>query len=254
MAIKKAVIPMAGMGTRMRPITHVVPKEFLPILTKPLFHYIVDEVIAAGCEELVCVVPPGRDFATPYAKAMQLPIRLTTIPQERPGGLGQAVGCAESAIGDEPFFVLLPDVIFDAPLSVCQQMAGHYQRIAPAGIIAARPEPREKISSYGVIASTEDLSAAFVRISDLVEKPPVDQAPSNLTIAGRYLLPPSIFRFLRTTKPGAKGEIQLTDALREVIHAEGLYSLRYQETAMFDAGQLPGWLAANHYFARKEGL
>lgn len=254
MTITKAVLPMAGMGTRMRPITHVVPKEFLPILTKPLFHYIVDEVIAAGCDELICVIPPNRDFVTPYARAMELPITITTVPQEKPGGLGQAVGCAERAVGDQHFLVLLPDVIVDAPVAVSKQLVDAFARCAPAGMLTVRPEPLDKISSYGVVASHDDMTQPLFRLSDMVEKPAADQAPSNLTISGRYLLPPSIFKILRTTKPGAKNEIQLTDALREIVQADGLYGLRYDETAMFDAGQLPGLLAANQYFAKKAGV
>jgi UTP--glucose-1-phosphate uridylyltransferase len=252
-AVRKAVVPMAGNGTRFYPITHVVPKEFLPIMNRPLFHYIVDEVTAAGCNELICVIAPGRDLATPYVAAAGLDIKMTMVHQTEALGLGHAVGCAEKAVGDEPFFVLLPDVVIDAPTSVCAQMQAAYEGCATGGIIATRPEPREKLCHYGVVALGDSSNNTSV-ITDLVEKPAPESAPSNQTIVGRYLLPSSTFTYLREVQPGANGEIQLTDALRLIAKNEGLHALAYDETAMFDAGQPAGWLAANQYFAKQQGL
>jgi UTP--glucose-1-phosphate uridylyltransferase len=251
--INKVVIPMAGRGTRFHPITHVVPKEFLPILNRPLFHLIAEQVVAAGCIEMICVVNPGRDFATPYLDAVDLDLQVTLVAQTEQKGLGHAVGCAESAVGDEHFFVLLPDVVIDAPVPVAQQMREAFESLETGGLIATRPEPKDTLSSYGVIKPGAR-EGRCLKVDDLVEKPPVGQAPSNFTVTGQYLLPPSTFQYLRETPPGVRGEIQLTDALRTIAQREGLYALEYDETAMFDCGQPPGWLAANNYFAKKAGL
>lgn len=252
-AVRKAVIPMAGRGTRFRPITHVVPKEFLPIINKPLVHYALEEIIHSGGTEAICVVAPGDDMVQRYAQAVGLEIKITVCVQDRPGGLGHAVACAERAVGDESFFVLLPDVLIDAPIPVSQQLRAAQVQHDGAGILATRSEPEDKLAGYGVIAPGAP-AGPLTTIHDLVEKPAPGTAPSSLTIVGRYLLPPSLFRALRDTKPGALGEIQLTDALRHLLRHERLYALAYEETAMFDTGHPAGWLAANRYYGAKAGL
>jgi len=251
-AVRKAVIPMAGNGTRFRPITHVVPKDFLPLVNKPLFHYMLDELVAAGCDEVVCVVHPARDFVTPYIKAVPFPLNITLAYQEQAAGLGHAVGCAAQQIGDDYFFVLLPDVIIDAEPNVSAQLQSAHERCG-RGVIALRPEPEEKLSRYGV-ADVSARDGALVTLRTLVEKPPTGTAPSNLTIVGRYLLPPQTMQYIAETKPGALGEIQLTDALRRIAQHDGLFGWIETERAMFDSGTPPGWLAANAYFANKLGV
>lgn len=251
--VRKAVLPMAGWGTRFRPVTHVVPKEFLPILNRPVLHYIFDELAAAGCTDIVCVLMPGRDLVTPYLEKAGVDLRCTIVWQTEAKGLGHAVGCAERAVGDEPFFVVLPDVVIDAATPVCAQLAQTHAAHGTAGVIALRPEPREKLSQYGV-AAFDRRDGNILHLTGLVEKPAPAHAPSDLTIVGRYLLPPSTFRHLRETPPGAKGEIQLTDALQRIAQSEGLLGLVQEDTALFDAGQVPGWLAANVYFGKKAGF
>lgn len=251
--IRKAVLPMAGLGTRFRPITHVIAKEFLPILNKPVFHYIVDEVLAAGCEEIICVMRPGREFATNYARLAELPIKITVAWQDEALGLGHAVACAEEAVANEPFFVVLPDVIIDAATPVCAQLQKIYNPERAGAAIAVKARAREVIHTYGVV-DVHNRDGSTFDIKQLIEKPASEVAPSNLTIVGRYLLPPSIFTTLKNTKPGTLGEIQLTDALQEVANKEGLLGLEYEEFATFDAGQPHGWLEANNYFAKKAGI
>lgn len=246
--VRKAVIPMAGKGTRFRPITHVVPKEFLPILNRPLVDFCIREAVAAGCDEIICVTAPGRELIRDYWPHTDFADRrLTIVHQTEARGLGHAVGCAAAAVGDEPFFVLLPDIVIDAPVPVCTQLVHASAATQGRPVIAVRPEPADRLASLGVVA-VESTQTALMTIRDLVEKPAPGTAPSDLTIVGRYLLPPTIFDDLRRATPGAIGEIQLTDALRAVAHREGLSGLRYTETAMFDCGTPPGWLAANQYF------
>ncbi|MBI4237810.1 MAG: NTP transferase domain-containing protein [Deltaproteobacteria bacterium] len=252
-SVRKAVIPMAGKGTRFRPITHVVPKEFLPILNRPLIDYVVQEAVSAGCEEIICVTAPGRELIRDYWPHTAFAAhRLTIVHQTEALGLGHAVGCAAAAVGNEPFFVLLPDIIIDAPTSVCTQLAQASASTQGRPVIAVRPEPTERLASLGVVA-VDASPTPLLPIRDLVEKPAPGTAPSNLTIVGRYLLPPTIFDDLRHATPGAIGEIQLTDALRTVAQREGLSALQYSETATFDCGTPSGWLAANQYFGKPRG-
>lgn len=249
-AIRKAVIPMAGLGTRFRPVTHVVPKEFLPIGNKPLFHYIVEEVMAAGCEELVCVVQPGSEMPLRYVEATGLDIRITLRHQKEAKGLGHAIACAKDAVGDEAFLVLLPDdVMVAGSPSVSEQLCTCYAAESGCGVIAVRPEPEEMLDRYGIVSPLKQ-HGSVITIKELVEKPAPGTAPSNLAILGRYLLPGSIFSILEDTPPGAKGEIQLTDALQTLAKRDTLLALTYEDVTMFDAGTPPGWHAANEFVAR----
>lgn len=252
MKIRKAVIPMAGHGTRFRPATYAVPKEFLPIVHQPMFHYLVDEALAAGCDEVICVIPPGPSMVTAYATAMEWPLKITLVHQETPRGLGHAVGCAAAAVGDEPFFVLLPDDVVDAPCAITTQL----QRALPnptCGIVATRSIPREEVSAFGIIAPAER-EGRRMRVRAVVEKPSIETAPSTYMILGRYLLPPTVFDYVRTIRPGAQGELQLTDALAQLAEQQHLYALEYEATATFDAGKPRGWLEANLHFGKKAGL
>lgn len=250
--VRKAVVPIAGRGTRFHPVTQVVPKEFLPIVNRPLLQHIVDEVLEAGCDELICVVAPGHELVTSYAAAMQWPLKITLVQQSEPRGLGHAVGCAAAAVGDEPFFVLLPDDIVDATVGVTTQLLKALPR-EQCGIVATRNIPKDQVSAFGIIAPAER-QGRMMRVKALVEKPALDAAPSTLMVLGRYLLPPSIFADLRAIQPGALGEIQLTDALQLLAAREGLYALEYEAHATFDAGKPSGWLAANIHFGKKAGF
>ncbi len=250
--IRKAVVPMAGRGTRFQPITHAVPKEFLPIINRPLFHYIADEAMSAGCEELICVVAPGDTTARNYAQTLAWPIKVTLVTQHEPHGLGHAVACAAEAVGNDSFLVLLPDDVIDAAPTVSMQLA-QSRPDAHCGMLATRQVAREQVAYYGVLAPGAQRGSAF-EVNDVIEKPAPEDAPSSLIIVGRYLLPSTIFRYLQQIQPGAKGELQLTDALRLLAKHEGLYALAYQADAAFDAGQPPGWLAANIHFGQKAGL
>ncbi|MBI2344102.1 MAG: NTP transferase domain-containing protein [Deltaproteobacteria bacterium] len=251
--IRQAVIPMAGKGTRFYPITHVVPKEFLPILNRPLFHYILDQLQSAGVEEIICVIAPGRDLATPYVEKIERRMTIITVLQEEQKGLGHAIACAQGAITDDYFLVVLPDVLIEAAPSVPAQLCRAFQAIETAGLIATRQEPQEKLVHYGVIAPGKR-DGALMQVEDLIEKPRPGRAPSRYVAVGQYILPAKIFHYLREIAPGANGEIQLTDALCCVARDDGLSALEYEEHAMFDAGQLPGWLAANIYYGRREGF
>ncbi len=245
---------MAGLGTRFRPITHVVPKEFLPVVNKPLFHYMIDELQRAGCEEIICVVNHCQELATRYVAAIKAPVSIRICYQDEPKGLGDAVLCAAELVGDEPFLVLLPDVLIEGPTPVTIQMLDTFKEYHADGVIALRPEPDDRLHNYGIIEPGEILTDLVTAISDLIEKPAPGTAPSNLAVVGWYLLPPCIFDDLRRTKPGAGGEIQLTDALRQIAARDKLLGLRYQESSMFDCGQPAGWLAANIHYGTKAGL
>jgi len=260
--IRAAVFPVAGRGTRFLPATKASPKEMLPIVDKPLIQYAVEEAIDAGATKLVFVTgsskraiedhfdsDPELETALKDAGKEELlksirdivPEGVTCIyiRQGEPLGLGHAVLCARPAVGNEPFFVHLADDLIAGESPCLTQMAAEHQRHG-GGVIAVEPVPREETSSYGIVAVDESDDQRIVR---MVEKPAPEDAPSNLAVVGRYLLPAAIFDKLETTGRGAGGEIQLTDAIADLLDEAPVYAYAF-EGVRFDCGSKLGYLKA----------
>ncbi|MEG3191809.1 UTP--glucose-1-phosphate uridylyltransferase GalU [Lysobacter sp. D1-1-M9] len=268
--IRKAVFPVAGLGTRFLPATKTVPKEMLPIIDRPLIQYAVDEAIQAGCDTLVFVTNRYKHAVADYFdKAYELEqkleaagkieqlelvrnvlpkgVRAVFVTQAEALGLGHAVLCAKPVIGDEPFAVLLPDdLIWNRGPGALSQMADAAEA-SGASMIAVQDVPREQTGSYGIVA-TEDFANRQGRISAMVEKPKPDVAPSTLAVVGRYVLNPRIFELLETTQPGAGGEIQLTDAISALLAEEAVHAYRFRGTR-FDCGTHIGLIEATIRYA-----
>jgi UTP--glucose-1-phosphate uridylyltransferase len=266
--VRKAVIPAAGLGTRLLPASKVVPKELLPIVDTPALQVVVEELLDSGIEEIVFVTGRGKDaildhFDVHYELEDRLEKRgktelleavrrvsdmipVVSVRQKAPLGLGHAVLCARPAIGDEPFAVLLPDDLFRAARPVTAQLVEAFEATG-TGVVALLEIPREDTSKYGVIEG-EQLDERLWRIARLVEKPPPEQAPSNMALPGRYVLPARVFDYLETTPRGHGGEIQLTDALDTLAANEGLHGVAV-EGQRFDTGNVLGYLQANVAFA-----
>ncbi|MGQ4583566.1 UTP--glucose-1-phosphate uridylyltransferase GalU [Lysobacter sp. F60174L2] len=268
--IRKAVFPVAGLGTRFLPATKTVPKEMLPIIDRPLIQYAVDEAIEAGCDTLVFVTNRYKHAVADYFdKAYELEqkleragkqeqlelvrnvlpkgVRAVFVTQAEALGLGHAVLCAKPVIGDEPFAVILPDdLIWNRGDGALKQMADAAEATG-ASMIAVQDVPREATGSYGIVA-TESFDRRQGRISAIVEKPRPADAPSNLAVVGRYVLNPRIFHWLETTAPGAGGEIQLTDAIAALLKEEAVNAFRFQGTR-FDCGTHLGLIEATIRYA-----
>jgi len=268
--IRKAVFPVAGLGTRFLPATKTVPKEMLPIIDRPLIQYAVDEAIEAGCDTLVFVTNRYKHAVADYFdKAYELEqkleragkqeqlelvrnvlpkgVRAVFVTQAEALGLGHAVLCAKPVIGDEPFAVILPDdLIWNRGDGALKQMADAAEATG-ASMIAVQDVPREATGSYGIVA-TESFDRRQGRISAIVEKPRPAEAPSNLAVVGRYVLNPRIFHWLETTAPGAGGEIQLTDAIAALLKEEAVNAFRFQGTR-FDCGTHLGLIEATIRYA-----
>lgn len=271
--ITKAVLPVAGLGTRMLPATKAIPKEMLPVVDKPLIQYIVNECVAAGITEIVLVTHSskgaienhfdvsyeletemekrGKDALLAEVRAI-LPdgVTITSVRQGEAKGLGHAVLCALPVIGHEPFAVLLPDVLIDEVASDLSKdnlakMIAVYEQSA-ASQIMVEPVPMESVSSYGVvdIDGVELAEGESGKIAAVVEKPPQEQAPSNLAIVGRYVLSARIWDFLKDTPPGAGGEIQLTDAIDLLIQEEKVDAFKITGRS-HDCGSKLGYMQAN---------
>jgi UTP--glucose-1-phosphate uridylyltransferase len=268
--VRKAVLPVAGLGTRFLPATKAVPKEMLTVVDKPLIQYAVEECIASGIDNIIFVTGRGKNaiedhfdsdpelerFLEERGKAMQAKMvheiggaaHFSYTRQSEALGLGHAVLCAAELVGDEPFAVLLGDVIMDGPVPATRTLVEIHEATG-MGSIHVEEVPRERVHLYGIIdaAPVKDSrwGGQLLRVKDLVEKPAADKAPSNYGITGRYLLPPEIFEYLRHTKPGAGGEIQLTDGLRALAQDEerGLWATVF-EGKTHDAGDKLGFLKA----------
>ena len=268
--IRKAVFPVAGLGTRFLPATKTVPKEMLPIIDRPLIQYAVDEAIEAGCDTLVFVTNRYKHAVADYfdkayeleqkleraGKAEQLELVRNVLPpgvraifvtQAEALGLGHAVLCAKPVIGDEPFAVLLPDdLIWNRGAGALSQMAD-VAEAQGSSVIAVQDVPRQQTASYGIVA-TEDFAQRRGRITRIVEKPSPETAPSTLAVVGRYVLNPRIFDLLESTAPGAGGEIQLTDAIATLLAEEQVDAYRFQGTR-FDCGTHIGLIEATIRYA-----
>ncbi len=268
--IRKAVFPVAGLGTRFLPATKTVPKEMLPIVDRPLIQYAVDEAVEAGCDTLVFVTNRYKHSVADYFdKAYELEqkleksgkyelldvvrnvlpahVRAVFVTQAEALGLGHAVLCAKPIIGDEPFAVLLPDdLIWNKGAGALKQMADAAE-ISGGSVIAVQDVPREQTGSYGIVA-TEAFDGRSGRIRAIVEKPKPEVAPSTLAVVGRYVLDGRIFGLLENTKPGAGGEIQLTDAIAALLDEQRVDAYRFQGTR-FDCGTHLGLIEATIRYA-----
>lgn len=269
-SIRKAVFPVAGLGTRFLPATKTVPKEMLPIIDKPLIQYAVDEAIEAGCDTLIFVTNRYKHAVADYFdKAYELEqkleragkheqleqirhvlpegVRAVFVTQTEALGLGHAVLCAKPIVGDEPFAVLLPDdLIWNRGDGALKQMASLNQA-SGASVIAVEDVPHEKTGSYGIVA-TDKFDGRMGHITQIVEKPKPEDAPSDLAVVGRYVLSPKIFGLLEATGTGAGGEIQLTDAIARLLKSEQVDAYRFEGTR-FDCGTHLGLVEATIRFA-----
>ncbi len=272
MKIRKAIIPAAGLGTRFLPATKAQPKEMLPIVDKPSIQYIIEEAVEAGIEDILIITGRSKraiedhfDYSPELERELEKKgkldvlenlrkisdmVNIQYIRQKEPRGLGHAVYCAHSFINDEPFAVLLGDDV-----AVCKQPAiGQLMDVYDAyhaSVLGVSTVPEELVSSYGIVAPDPDFKSdmkGLSKVCGLVEKPPLDKAPSRTAIFGRYIITPGIFEVLARTKPGAGGEIQLTDALKELLQTEDMYALDF-EGKRYDIGSKIGFLKATVDFA-----
>ena len=267
--LRKAVLPVAGLGTRFLPATKALAKEMLPVVDKPLIQYAVEEARAAGIEQFCFITGRGKtaivehfDVAFELERTLEArnkqaelaalreaavePGSIVTVRQQVPLGLGHAIWCARAFVGDEPFAILLPDDLMLCDRPCMAQLADAY-RDTGGNVVAIEEVPRERVNRYGVLDVAED-KGRLVSVKGLVEKPPVDKAPSNLTIIGRYVLMPEVMQHLSRQEKGAGGEIQLTDSMAKLIGAQPFHGVRY-EGRRFDCGDKSGWLEAQLAFA-----
>jgi UTP--glucose-1-phosphate uridylyltransferase len=270
MKVRKAVIVAAGMGTRMLPASKVIPKEILPVVDKPAIQVVVEEAIASGIEEIVVVISPGRTTVIDHfdsapelerhleergkhdvlemVRSTNNPARFTTAEQKEPLGLGHAVLQAREAVGDEPFAVMLPDDIFDSARPCLRQLLDIAES-EDAPVVALLKVARSEIPKYGIVVA-KPVRPRLYELSGMVEKPTAEKAPSDLAIMGRYVLTPDIFPLLAEGKPGAGGEIQLTDALLGLAQRRRLYGYEF-EGVRYDLGDKAGFIAAQVGFGLK---
>ena len=269
--IRKAVFPVAGLGTRFLPATKTVPKEMLPVIDRPLIQYAVDEAIEAGCDTLVFVTNRYKHAVADYfdkayeleqkleraGKTEQLAlvrnvlpegVRAVFVTQAEALGLGHAVLCAKPVVGNEPFAVILPDdLIWNRNGNGALRQMADADEATCASMIAVQDVPREQTGSYGIVA-TDTFAGRQGRINSMVEKPSPEQAPSTLAVVGRYVLNPRVFALLEATTPGAGGEIQLTDAIAALLAEERVDAFRFQGTR-FDCGTHIGLVEATIRYA-----
>ncbi|OGP75312.1 MAG: UTP--glucose-1-phosphate uridylyltransferase [Deltaproteobacteria bacterium RBG_16_49_23] len=270
MKVKKAVIPAAGFGTRFLPATKVVPKELLPIVDKPTIQYIMEEVASAGIEEVILITgrekgsiedhfdtsselenhlrKKGRQDLLKIVQEIAGMVTLVSVRQKEPLGLGHAILCAKKVVGKEPFAVLLGDDLIDARVPCIRQMMDVYQNMDGA-LLAIQAVPRTETHLYGIIKGKKVRNRVY-SVEEMVEKPERGKAPSNLAIIGRYILPSRIFDILEKVKPDSRGEIQLTDGLKELNREVPIYGYQFVGDR-YDAGDKLGYLQANLSFGLK---
>jgi UTP--glucose-1-phosphate uridylyltransferase len=269
MKIKKAVFPVAGLGTRFLPATKAMPKEMLPVVDKPIIQYAVEEALASGIEQIIFVTGSGKtalenhfdcqyeleDTLRKRGKLDLLKTIESLVPksgtiiytrQSEPLGLGHAIWCARDVVGDEPFAVLLADDLIQSDVPLLYQMVKEFDRLR-ASIVAAVEVPREDTSRYGIL-ETEPGYNGTMRINSMVEKPKPEDARSNLAAIGRYIFTPRIFELLEGQKKGAGGEIQVTDAMVELLKEQPIFGYKFKGTR-FDCGDKAGFQMANLAFA-----
>ena len=261
--IRKAVFPVAGLGTRFLPVTKDIPKEMMPLIDRPLIHHGVDEAVASGCNDIIFVTGTGKETIFQYFQHSpeleahltetgkeELAEQLRKIPeladfhytlQEKPLGLGHAVLCAEEFCKDEYFGLLLPDDVMIAEPTVLAQLESVRERYS-GSVLSLEEVDRNETSRYGIV-DAEEVEPGVFRVKGLVEKPDPKDAPSNLAIMGRYVLSPSVFKHLKSIKRGSGGEYQLTDAIASMLEEEPVYALLYKGRRL-DCGVREGWIKA----------
>ncbi|EKQ55559.1 MULTISPECIES: UTP--glucose-1-phosphate uridylyltransferase GalU [unclassified Clostridium] len=271
MKVKKAIIPAAGLGTRFLPATKAQPKEMLPIVDKPTIQYIVEEAVASGIEEILIITGRNKkSIEDHFDKSIELELELEKsgkaellelvrdisdmvdihyIRQKEPRGLGHAIHCAKTFVGNEPFAVLLGDDVVDSEIPCLKQLIDCYSEYKTT-ILGVQTVAQENVSKYGIVDGIH-IEDRIYKVKDLVEKPSVEEAPSNVAILGRYIITPEIFNILENTKPGKGGEIQLTDALKALIGTEAMYAYNF-EGKRYDVGDKLGFLQATIEFALKK--
>lgn len=273
--ITKAVIPAAGLGTRFLPATKACPKEMLPIVDKPTIQYIIEEALASGIKDILIISghnkraiedhfdrnpelelnleEHGKADLLEQVKAIA-DINIHYIRQKEPKGLGHAILCAKSFVGDEPFAVLLgDDVVYNDEKPCLKQLIDVYNTTG-GSVLGCQTVPQEKVSSYGIVASEATADERIFKVNDMVEKPAVEEAPSRLAVLGRYVITPEIFSILERTEPGRGGEIQLTDALKVLAKQQNMYAYDFIGRR-YDVGDKQGYLEATvEYALRREDL
>ena len=272
--IRKAVIPAAGLGTRFLPATKSMPKEMLPIIDTPIIQFVVEEAIAAGIDDIIIITGRGKKAIEDYfdtspeleshlfknkkyallreIKDISALVDIHYIRQKEPKGLGDAVLKAEKHVGNEPFAILLGDDIIKAEIPCIKQLTNLFGRYNKS-IIAVEEVPKEKVSSYGIIKGRE-IDEFIYRIEEIIEKPSIEEAPSNIGTVGRYVLTPAIFDCIKETKPGSGTEIQLTDAIKLLMEKEEVFAYSFKGKR-YDAGDKTGYVKAIIDFAlEKEDL
>ncbi len=274
MKVRKAIIPAAGLGTRFLPATKAQPKEMLPIVDKPTLQYIIEEAVRSGIEEILIITGRNKtSIENHFDKSVELELELEKkgkddllkeirqisdmvnihyIRQKEPRGLGHAIHCAKSFIGEEPFAVLLGDDIVHARKPCLKQMIEAYDEYKTS-ILGVQEVAKEDVSKYGIVDG-KHIEDRVYKVKGLVEKPATENAPSNVAILGRYIINPAIFEILEHTKPGKGGEIQLTDALKELAEQEAMYAYNF-EGKRYDVGNKQGFLEATvEYALRRKDL
>ena len=270
MTVKKAIIPAAGLGTRFLPATKSQPKEMLPIVDKPTLQYIIEEAIESGIEEILIITgrnkksiedhfdksveleleleQKGKDEMLEMVRNISNMVNIHYIRQKEPKGLGHAIHCAKSFIGNEPFAVLLGDDIVDCDTPCLKQLISAYDEYKTS-ILGVQEVAKEDTCKYGIL-DVKHIEDRVYKVKDMVEKPSVEEAPSNVAILGRYIITPEIFNILENQEPGKGGEIQLTDALKTLGKQEAIYAYNF-EGRRYDVGDKLGFLEATIDFALK---
>lgn len=271
MKVKKAIIPAAGLGTRFLPATKAQPKEMLPIVDKPTIQYIIEEAVASGIEEILIITGRNKKcIEDHFDKSIELELELEKsgktellemvknisdmvdihyIRQKEPKGLGHAIHCAKTFVGNEPFAVLLGDDVVDSRKPCLKQLLDCFNEYKTT-ILGVQKVPEESVCKYGIVNGIH-IEDRVYKVKDLVEKPSLEEAPSNIAILGRYIITPEIFNILENTAPGKNGEIQLTDALKTLISKEAMYAYNF-DGKRYDVGDKLGFLEATVEFALKK--
>ncbi|WP_252215978.1 UTP--glucose-1-phosphate uridylyltransferase GalU [Clostridium sp. VAP41] len=273
--IRKAVIPAAGLGTRFLPATKAQPKEMLPIVDKPTLQYIIEEAIDSGIEEILIITGRNKkSIEDHFDRSLELEIELEKsgkkemlemvkdisnmvdihfIRQKEPKGLGHAIHCAKTFVGDDPFAVLLgDDIVYNEGKPCLKQLMDCYSEYKTS-VLGVQTVARENVNKYGIVDGIH-IEDRVYKVKGLVEKPSIEEAPTNVAILGRYIITPKIFEILENTKPGKGGEIQLTDALLELVEQEAMYAYDF-EGKRYDVGDKLGFLQATvEYALRKPSL
>lgn len=270
MKVRKAIIPAAGLGTRFLPATKAQPKEMLPIVDKPTIQYIIEEAVASGIEEILIITGRNKKcIEDHFDKSVELEMELEKnhkedllelvrgisdmvdihyIRQKEPKGLGHAISCARAFVGNEPFAVLLGDDVVDSEIPCLKQLMNCYKEYKTS-ILGVQTVNQEDVNKYGIVDGIH-IEDRVYKVKKLVEKPAIEEAPSNVAILGRYIITPQIFNILQNTKPGKGGEIQLTDALQTLIENEAMYAYNF-EGKRYDVGDKLGFLQATVEYALK---